>query len=81
MTGSVSPDARRDKQRHRNDNARRLIAAILFTAMEVWAIGDVLTEIHPSASASLALAFALAAAIIAVVESWLGIRDSRRSDQ
>lgn len=82
MTGSLSPNTQRDGQRPRNDNTRRLVATILFTALEVWAISDVLMEIHPSGSASLALALALAATIITVVESWLGLRSaSRRSGQ
>lgn len=81
MTGSVAPNTQRDQQRPTKNSTSRLIAAILFTASEVWAIGVVLQEIHPSGSSRAALALALAATVIAVVDSWRDIRGSRRFDR
>lgn len=81
MTGSLTPSAQRDRQRPTKKSTPRLIGTILFTASEVWALGVVLGEVHPNGVASAALALALAATIISVVDSWRDIRGNHRSDR
>lgn len=59
----------------------RVLATMVFTVMEVWALAAVLSEVHASGAAALALAVMLATAAMAIVDAWRGVFDSHQGER
>lgn len=64
--------------RQEQKTTNRILATMVFTVMEVWALAVVLGEIHASGAAALALAATLATAAMSIVDAWCGAFDSRQ---
>lgn len=72
---------RNQPPRHKHRTMNRVLCTTLFTLMELWALVLVLSEIRASGAAAIALAVTLAAAVLAVIDAWRGVREVAGEEQ
>jgi hypothetical protein len=80
MTMSVRTDSTRTAAlvaRPRRKPIGRVLATVLFTVVEAWALVVVLAHVRVGGMDRIALALALAGCVIAVIDAWQNIRAQR----
>lgn len=55
----------------------RMLATVVFTVVEAWALVVILAHVHAGGMDRIALALVLAGCVIAVVDAWQNVRGQR----
>jgi len=72
-------DSRKQTQRARRKHTERVVYAVIFTAVELWAIVAAIVLLDDSGVLAVAVAVVLSAALIAVWDTWQSVLTSGRT--
>ncbi|ACU39595.1 hypothetical protein KCV87_27020 [Actinosynnema pretiosum subsp. pretiosum] len=64
--------------RSRRKFTERLACALLFSAIQLWALAVVLTRLEVDGVTALAIAFCTAGGLVALYDAWSGVRVTAR---
>lgn len=79
-TGTVTALPAKQRTTVRQRTVGRVVATVVFTVVEAWALVVVLADIRAGGMERIALALALAGCVIAVLDSWQNVRVRRTPD-
>lgn len=71
-------NTRNEERRPYNRVFARVVLTVLFTAVQLWAVVVLLTQVHVDGVVAVALAAVMAAAVLAVIYGWQEVRAAGR---
>jgi hypothetical protein len=71
-------NAKNEERRPYNRVFARVVLTVTFTAVQLWAVVVLLTQVHVTGVVAVALAAVMAAAVLAVVYGWQEVRAASR---